>query len=44
MLIIFNTQTNIFINRNMNSDILLYFHSMLFIGNVTSQTKKKFCV
>ena len=39
MLIIFNTQTNIFINRIMNSHILFYFHSMLFIGNVTPRTK-----
>lgn len=40
MLITYNIQTNIFINRIMNSHILFYFHSMLFIGNVTSQTKK----
>ena len=38
MLIIYNIQTNIFINRIMNSHILFYFHSMLFIGNVTPRT------
>ena len=38
MLIIYNIQTNIFINRIMNSHILFYFQSMLFIGNVTLRT------